>query len=189
MGRKPRQKTPTKGAPDGQSRAGLFVGLGASAGGLEPLEVQHMEPHRPSLLIDRLGRHASVPVAEAADGVRPEADHAYVIAPGTLLTLEDGAVKVIPTAEPSAQAPTENFLRSLAAEKSERAVARVVRADRALATAQLGAQTGYAAPEEVAKAREAGFDAHLARPISDEALESVLGEAMLPERDEDRGAP
>ena len=39
------------------------------------------------------------------------------------------------------------------------------------------ALTGYALPEDVARAEEAGFDAHLAKPPSLEALEKVLAGA------------
>ena len=53
-------------------------------------------------------------------------------------------------------------------------VARRMRADRELARVKLVALSGYAGPEDVAKAREAGFDAHLAKPPSIEALERVL---------------
>jgi two-component system, chemotaxis family, CheB/CheR fusion protein len=45
-------------------------------------------------------------------------------------------------------------------------VARALRAEPALAATQLVALTGYAAPEDVAKSRAAGFDAHLAKPPS-----------------------
>jgi CheY-like chemotaxis protein len=38
------------------------------------------------------------------------------------------------------------------------------------------AVSGYAQPEDVAMAREAGFDAHLAKPPSIEALERALAE-------------
>ena len=58
------------------------------------------------------------------------------------------------------------------------AVARAMRADPELRRATLVALTGYAQPEDVAKAREAGFDAHLAKPPSIEALEKVLAELL-----------
>ncbi|WP_242343370.1 ATP-binding protein [Anaeromyxobacter terrae] len=54
------------------------------------------------------------------------------------------------------------------------AVARAMRADAELGRVTLIALTGYAQPEDVAKARAAGFDAHLAKPPSIEALERVL---------------
>jgi signal transduction histidine kinase/CheY-like chemotaxis protein len=60
-------------------------------------------------------------------------------------------------------------------------VATALRADPELATVFLVALTGYASPEEVARAREVGFDAHLAKPPSLERLRAALAEA--PARD------
>jgi CheY-like chemotaxis protein len=51
-----------------------------------------------------------------------------------------------------------------------------MRADPGLAGAALVALTGYAGPEDVARSKEAGFDAHLAKPPSMEAIERVLEE-------------
>ncbi|MGB8294639.1 MAG: ATP-binding protein [Polyangia bacterium] len=53
-------------------------------------------------------------------------------------------------------------------------VARAIRADDQLRNVQLIALTGYALPQDLAKAREAGFDQHLAKPPSLEKLEEVL---------------
>jgi PAS domain S-box-containing protein len=55
-------------------------------------------------------------------------------------------------------------------------VARTMRADPELARVALVALTGYAQPEDIAKASEAGFEAHLAKPPSIERLEGVLAE-------------
>ena len=57
-------------------------------------------------------------------------------------------------------------------------VARAMRSDPALASARLIALTGYARAQDAAKAMEAGFDAHLAKPPSIEALERALGESL-----------
>jgi len=53
-------------------------------------------------------------------------------------------------------------------------VARQLRADEALRSVRLVALSGYAAPEDVARARAAGFDQHLAKPVSLDRLRSVL---------------
>jgi CheY-like chemotaxis protein len=53
-------------------------------------------------------------------------------------------------------------------------VARTMRADPELGHIALVAVSGYAQPEDVATAREAGFDAHLAKPPSIATLERVL---------------
>jgi signal transduction histidine kinase/ActR/RegA family two-component response regulator len=61
------------------------------------------------------------------------------------------------------------------------AVARTLRADPQLQATRIVALSGYAAPEDIAKGREAGFDAHLAKPPSLDTLEAVLSN---PRRDD-----
>ena len=56
-------------------------------------------------------------------------------------------------------------------------LARAVRSDPALAGTRLVALTGYAQPEDRERARDAGFDAHLAKPPCFEELEALLAEA------------
>jgi len=56
-------------------------------------------------------------------------------------------------------------------------VARRLRADQTLASTYLVALTGYALPEDLARAKEAGFDEHIAKPASLERIEQVLANA------------
>jgi len=56
------------------------------------------------------------------------------------------------------------------------AVARALRRDEASRKVFLAALSGYALPEDIRKATEAGFDRHLAKPASVEALAAVLEE-------------
>ena len=60
-------------------------------------------------------------------------------------------------------------------------VARAFRADNALGGAYLVALSGYAQPEDVLRASEAGFDQHLAKPPSLERLEQTLAQAPVAE--------
>jgi PAS domain S-box-containing protein len=53
-------------------------------------------------------------------------------------------------------------------------VARVLRCDEALRATRLVALSGYAQPEDQQRAREAGFDAHLAKPPDIEELAKLL---------------
>jgi PAS domain S-box-containing protein len=53
-------------------------------------------------------------------------------------------------------------------------VARALRLDPKLEHVSLVALSGYAQPEDVARGRQAGFDAHIAKPPSIEALERVV---------------
>ena len=74
-----------------------IVGIGASAGGLEALQlllkrlppstglafvvVQHLDPKHESMLVDILSRATAMPVSQATDGVLVEPDHVYVMPP------------------------------------------------------------------------------------------------------------
>jgi signal transduction histidine kinase/ligand-binding sensor protein len=56
-------------------------------------------------------------------------------------------------------------------------VARALRSDATLATTLLVALTGYALPDDQLRAREAGFDHHLAKPVPFETLERLIATA------------
>jgi len=68
------------------------------------------------------------------------------------------------------------------------AVARAIRADPALRHGRLVAVSGYARPEDVARSRSAGFDSHLAKPVTLAALEAELTSAD-PSSDRAPGRP
>jgi two-component system CheB/CheR fusion protein len=90
------------------------VGVGASAGGLEPLSqlleglssqrglavvvVQHLDPHYESQLSSILQTHTPLRVVDAMHGQKVEPDHVYVIQPNTQVALADGVLSV--TARP-----------------------------------------------------------------------------------------
>jgi CheY-like chemotaxis protein len=57
------------------------------------------------------------------------------------------------------------------------AVARAMRADPVLSRRYLVALSGYARPEDVAQSRSAGFDSHLAKPVSAADLHTVFAAA------------
>jgi two-component system CheB/CheR fusion protein len=60
------------------------------------------------------------------------------------------------------------------------AVAQTLRADEAMKDTFLVALTGYALPEDFRRATEAGFDRHIAKPPSLDAIEEVLLGAHVP---------
>jgi CheY-like chemotaxis protein len=66
-------------------------------------------------------------------------------------------------------------------------VAQAVRADPELRSIYLVALTGYALPEDLARARRAGFEQHLAKPPSMDRIEAVLAEAANRTSREPRG--
>lgn len=116
-----------------------IVGLGASAGGLEALElflahvpaecglafviVQHLEPTHKGMLAEILQRATPMPVVQVTEDMTVRADHVYVIAPNTDLSILHGVLHAIPPVESNRlHLPIDFFFRSLAADQRERAV-------------------------------------------------------------------
>jgi two-component system CheB/CheR fusion protein len=123
--------------------APLIVGIGASAGGLEAFKgffthmpadsdmgfvlVQHLAPQHNSLLVDLLSRHTAMPVIEAADGMKVESRHVYVIPPDATLTIADGVLQLSKPAPPRQYRwPIDTFFASLAEDKGDCAVSIVL---------------------------------------------------------------
>jgi two-component system, chemotaxis family, CheB/CheR fusion protein len=118
----------------------FIVGIGVSAGGIEALEelfrpmpsdtgmafvvVAHLAPNKASFLDEIVGRFTAMPVARPSDGVEVEANHVYVIAPDTTLTLDGGRLRVQPQV-PAGQRTTnriDQLFNSLAEHQAEHAI-------------------------------------------------------------------
>ncbi|GAC1566522.1 MAG: hypothetical protein NVS3B14_09540 [Ktedonobacteraceae bacterium] len=116
-----------------------IVGIGASAGGLEAFRellsflpndagmayvlVQHLDPRHESLLPDLLARTTRMQVHEAREGMEVCADHVYVMAPNTDMTLSQGALTLLPRTEARGQhLSIDTFLRSLAESRAAGAI-------------------------------------------------------------------
>jgi two-component system, chemotaxis family, CheB/CheR fusion protein len=116
-----------------------IVGIGASAGGLEAFTkllnkippdtglgfvlVPHLDPERESALAQILGRDSSLPVCEANNMMRVEADHVYIIAPNTSMSLAQGRLQLEPRQPDGHQQRTiDVFFNSLAHEQRDRAM-------------------------------------------------------------------
>jgi len=90
--------------------ADIVCGLGASAGGLAPIEeffdampsgtgaafvlVQHLSPDHESMMVSLLSGHTDMPVLQAEHGALVQRDHVYVISPGTELAVHKNRFKV-----------------------------------------------------------------------------------------------
>ncbi|MFH1135234.1 MAG: chemotaxis protein CheB [Pseudomonadota bacterium] len=116
-----------------------YVGIGASAGGLEAIEtffshmpavsgfafvvVQHLSPDYKSLMVELLSKKTEMPVLRAEDGMEVERDKVYLIPPKKNLTIFHG--KLLLNEQDSARGlnlPIDIFLRSLAEDQGEKAV-------------------------------------------------------------------
>lgn len=116
----------------------FVCGIGASAGGLEPLErffaavppetgvafvvVQHLSPDHESVMAQILAAHTDLPISVATQSTALEADHIYLIAPGTELSISDSRLRVIDLASAEAKPyrSIDVFLMSLAREYGQR---------------------------------------------------------------------
>ncbi len=124
-----------------KSSAGIPVAcLGGSAGALEPFRsflsampadsgaafvvIQHLAPAHESLLADILARCTSMKVVQVADGTQVEPNHVYVIPPNQYLRISNGILFLAkPVIEHGIRMPIDFFLRSLAEDRQECAIA------------------------------------------------------------------
>ena len=85
--------------------------------------VQHLAPAHKSMLADLLGKVTAMPVVEAEDGTRAEANRVYVIPPDATLTFKDRTLRVTRPAPPrERRRPIDTFFSSLAEDQGENAV-------------------------------------------------------------------
>jgi len=117
---------------DSQDRKPLYyVGIGASAGGLEAIDefftnmppdsglgfvvVQHLSPDYKSLMVELLSKKTSMPVHRAEEGMKVLPDSVYLIPPKKNLTIFHG--KLLLTEQDHGRGinlPIDVFLRSMA---------------------------------------------------------------------------
>jgi two-component system CheB/CheR fusion protein len=116
-----------------------IIGIGASAGGLEALElffqhfpsdsgmafvvVSHLAPNQSSALAEILQRTTDMSVVEAHDQMLVLANHVYVIPPNQSLTIFHRVLQLnVPEQPPGQRMLIDAFLRSLAEDQGEQAV-------------------------------------------------------------------
>ena len=117
-----------------------YVGIGASAGGLEAIEdffrhmraecglafivIQHLSPDYKSLMKELLSKKTDMTVHRAEDGMEVLANNVYLIPPKKNLTIFHGKLllKDQDSSRGGINLPIDIFLRSLAEDQGERAV-------------------------------------------------------------------
>jgi len=136
MKREPSGYRKTKKQNDGAALHAAYtpfsiVGIGASAGGLEALEiflknlpiksgvafviVQHLDPDYKDMMVELLQRITAIPVVQVSDRLKIEADHVYVIPPNKDMSLLHGVLHLLDPVEPRGlRLPVDFFFRSLA---------------------------------------------------------------------------
>ncbi len=115
----------------------FFVGIGASAGGLEAASslvqnlptdanavnilAQHMSPTHKSLLTSLIARETPLPVEELTDKTKPVRNTIFITPPNSDVILEDGLLRLVePSGHPATPKPSaDRLFKSLAAEQGE----------------------------------------------------------------------
>jgi two-component system CheB/CheR fusion protein len=115
------------------------VGIGASAGGLEALDlffrnvpetsgaafvvVQHLDPTHKGMLVELLQRATPMRVQQVKDRTRVEPNKVYVIPPDNDLSILHGVLHLLPPVAPRGlRLPIDFFFRSLGADQQARAI-------------------------------------------------------------------
>jgi len=116
-----------------------IVGIGASAGGLEALElflanvpensgmafviVQHLDPTYKGMLVELLQRGTQMQVFQIKDRMRVEANCVYVIPPNKDLSILHGVLHLLaPLAPRGLRLPIDFFFRALAEDQQEHSI-------------------------------------------------------------------
>jgi two-component system CheB/CheR fusion protein len=134
-------ETPKPQAEDTRHGGRLFpiVGIGASAGGLEALEiflrnvpagsgiafviVQHLDPTHKGIMVELLQRATAMKVVQVTDRLAVEPDRVYVIPPNRDMSILHGTLHLLdPVAPRGLRLPIDFFFRSLADDLQDRSI-------------------------------------------------------------------
>ena len=188
-------KTPPQPADDAPSAGHStfpIVGIGASAGGLEALElflqnvpaesgmaiviVQHLDPTRAGIMPELLQRATAMKVIQVKDRTRVKPDCVYVIPPNKEMSILRGVLHLLdPVAPRGLRLPIDFFLRSLADDSEERSIAVILSGMGTDGTLGLKAIKGKAGVVFVQDPASAKFDG---MPRS--AIEAGLADVVAP---------
>lgn len=116
--------------PNVNNFSGYVIGIGASAGGLDALEkffdacptetgatfvvIQHLSPDHKSMMGNLLARHTTMPVIMVEENTSIEANHVYLIPPGSIMHMGKGFLHLTPKNPRGLTLPIDIFFTSLA---------------------------------------------------------------------------
>ncbi|MBN2894287.1 MAG: PAS domain-containing protein [Campylobacterales bacterium] len=118
-------------------KAPFWVGIGASAGGLEAIKellgaftckeavlviAQHLDPKHPTILKDLLERITALPIVMVDRNTTPAPGTIYIIAPGHNAVVEEDRITLSPAALIGPKPNINEFFVSMASALSERAI-------------------------------------------------------------------
>jgi two-component system CheB/CheR fusion protein len=176
-----------------------IVGIGASAGGLEALElflanvpkdsgmafviIQHLDPTHKGILVELLQRGTSMRVFQVKDRMRVKPDCVYIIPPNKDMSILHGVLHLLdPLAPRGLRLPIDFFFRSLAEDQQEHSVGVILSgmgSDGMLGARAIKEKAGVVFAQELTSAK---FDS-MPRSAIDAGLADVIAAAeALPEK-------
>ncbi|WP_286828837.1 MULTISPECIES: chemotaxis protein CheB [Kordiimonas] len=193
---RPRKRPSRPAKPQARPTDFSVVGIGASAGGLDACQklldtlpvptgmafilVQHLDPTHESMMVELLAGHTALTVLQAADGMKVEPDHLYIIPPGVYLSVTDGALCLSPPlARHGARLPYDFLLHSLAKSYGARAIGVVLSgtgADGSDGVMAIRGQEGLVVAQDPTEAK---FDGMPRSAIATGAVDMVLPVAEI----------
>lgn len=188
-----------KGAESKPEDGFLIAALGASAGGIQALEVffenvaadsgiayiviLHLSPNYDSKLKEVLQLTASIPVQKVTEKVKIEPDNIYVISPNYHLIMEDGSIDSSKNlSEADRRAPVDILFRSLAESHKNRAVAVILSGTGANGSMGLKRVKENGGIVLVQNPRESEFSDMPRNAIATELVDEVLPVAEIPSK-------
>jgi two-component system CheB/CheR fusion protein len=176
-----------------------IVGIGASAGGLAAIEVffkampshnetgmafvvvQHLSPDHRSILTELIQRYTEMLVVEAEDGMEVKPNCVHIIPPNRDMAILGGKLQLFERETPHrVRHPIDFFFRSLAADRSERAICVVLSgtgADGALGVRAVKGEGGMAMAQSPESTE---FDGMPRSAIATGLVDYVLAAGAMP---------
>ena len=186
------RKTPEKGKKHVAKSGFPIIGMGASAGGLEAFEVffkqvpadsgmafilvSHLDPSHSSMLAEILQRITAIPVTEATNQMTVQPNHVYIIPPNREMTIFHEELQLsAPSQLRGLRMPIDTFLRSLAEDEEEKAIAVILSGSGTDGTLGLRAVQGAGGVSFVQDPASAKYDG-----MPESAIQSGLATYVLP---------
>jgi two-component system CheB/CheR fusion protein len=178
----------------------LYVAVGASAGGLEAIEafftgmasdsgmafivIQHLSPDYKSLMVEILSKKTKMKVHRAEDGMPVMPDNVYLIPPKKNLTIFHGKLLLNDQeyVKGTINLPIDIFLRSLAEDQGDKAVAVILSGSGSDGMRGVRAIKEYGGMVMVQSESTAKFDSMPRAAISTGLADFILPPEEMPER-------
>ncbi len=193
---------PSSTAPNAQTplKPSLYVAVGASAGGLEAIEafftgmasdsglafivIQHLSPDYKSLMVEILSKKTTMKVHRAEDGMPVLPDNVYLIPPKKNLTIFHGKLLLNDQEHVKGiiNLPIDIFLRSLAEDQGDKAVAVILSGSGSDGMRGVRAIKEFGGMVMVQSESTAKFDSMPRASISTGLVDFILPPEEMPER-------